>query len=154
MFNLGKPPDRRGPNKVTSLVVDLVKKIEDLQNDNKVPCFVIDLLGLTQIPKSGNEEANKILIAEKIRRPEIKLLRIDQTLSEHDEDIIDVKMKIKRFSGLAPSGMTPDSIALRGTSIDTARVNAVWFLVVGLLVVQLLMVWILVVLVIKLLYSS
>ena len=50
MCNLGKPPDRRGPNKVTSLVVDLVKKIEDLQNNNKLPCFVIDPLGLSQIP--------------------------------------------------------------------------------------------------------
>ena len=41
----------------------------------------------------GLEEINEIGLAERIRRVEIKLLRIDQTLEQHDDDLCRAQKK-------------------------------------------------------------
>ena len=88
---LGKPDERRGKNKTSSYVADLMKKLEELQNKDELPCFVVDSIGLSQLPKFGIEDINEIGLAERIRRVEIKLLRMDDTISEHDADIVHIK---------------------------------------------------------------
>ena len=52
---------------------------------------MVDSIGLSQLPKFGIEDINEIGLAERIRRVEIKLLRMDNTISQHDADIVDVK---------------------------------------------------------------
>ena len=58
-----------------------MKKLEEQQNKDELPCFVVDSIGLSQLPKFGIEDINEIGLAERIRRVEIKLLRMDNTIS-------------------------------------------------------------------------
>ena len=53
---LGKPDERRGKNKASNYVADLMKKLEELQNKNELLCFVVDSIGLSQLPKFGTED--------------------------------------------------------------------------------------------------
>ena len=73
---LGKPDERRGKNKASNYVADLMKKLEELQHKDELPCFVVDSIGLSQLPKFGIEDISEIGLADRIRRVEIKLLRI------------------------------------------------------------------------------
>ena len=64
---------------IYSYVADLMKKLEEQQNKDDLPCFVVDSIGLSQLPKFGIEDINEIGLAKRIRRVEIKLLRMDNT---------------------------------------------------------------------------
>ena len=58
--SLGSPPLRRGEKKNVTYVSDLLKQLEELQNEDKLLCFAVDLIGLSQLPKFGLEEINEI----------------------------------------------------------------------------------------------
>ena len=73
-----------------------MKKLEELQHKDELPCFVVDSIGLSQLPKFGIEDISEIGLADRIRRVEIKLLRIDDAISQHDADIVHVKERATR----------------------------------------------------------
>ena len=49
-----------------------MKKLEELQNKSELLCFVVDSIGLSQLPKFGIEDINEIGLAERIINQIIK----------------------------------------------------------------------------------
>ena len=89
-----------------------MKKLEEQQSKDELPCFVVDSIGLSQLPKFGIEDINEIGFAERIRRVEIKLLKMDNAISRHDADIVDVKEKavVPESSGVVTTAPRPSAL--------------------------------------------
>ena len=76
---------------------------------------MVDSIGLSQLLKFVIEDIyNEIGLAERIRRVEIKLLRIDNTISQHDADIVDVKERATRGTVVPGSSgvVIPTSVSM------------------------------------------
>ena len=103
--DLGKPPVKRSQTdsgKCAALMTDIINAIQKLDDTNKLPYFVIDAIGLSRLPKFGIEEANEIALTARVRKLELKLLRVDDIIAEHAEAIVNARPN-KEKSTLKPS---------------------------------------------------
>ena len=91
--NLGDLSVRHNTQRRTecsALLTDIIQKLQYLDEAGTVPYLCCDVIGLSRIPKFQIEDITDIAMADRIRRLEVKLLRIDEKVCEHSERFVQI----------------------------------------------------------------
>ena len=92
--DLGKPPEKRGStnrSKCEALLTILLTTIGRLDKEGKLPILVVDPIGLARLPKFDVEEISEVAIRERIRRIEMRMSAMEDTVMNNSDDIHDIR---------------------------------------------------------------
>ena len=92
--DLDKPPEKRGStnrSKCEALLTILLTTISRLDKEGKLPILVVDPIGLARLPKFDVEEISEVAIRERIRRIEMRMSAMEDTVINNSDDIHDIR---------------------------------------------------------------